>query len=163
MNTTNIHYAQLLGLVAPWVVSRVHLNVEQLRLDIFVEYDQHTGICPECGETCRVYDRSPQRVWRHLDTMQFETYLHCDPPRCECAQHGVKTMSMPWTEKYSRFTQLFEAFAISVLEGSRSIQDAGKLLRLNWHQLHSIMKRAVERGLQRREREEIAWIGLDGQ
>lgn len=161
MNTTNKHYAQLLGLVAPWVVSRVHLNVEQLRLDIFVEHDQFTGVCPECGETCRVYDRSPQRVWRHLDTMQFETYLHCDPPRCECAQHGVKTMSMPWTEKYSRFTQLFEAFAISVLEGSRSIQDAGKLLRLNWHQLHSIMKRAVERGLQRREREEIAWIGLD--
>lgn len=161
MNTTNEHYAQLLGLTAPWAVSRVHLNVEQLRLDIFVDYEQATGICPECGEPSRVYDRSPVRVWRHLDTMQFQTYLHCESPRCECARHGVRTLSLPWAGKYSRFTLLFEAFAVSVLLGSRSILDAGKLLRLNWHQLHSIMKRAVERGLQRREQEEIPWIGVD--
>ncbi len=161
MNATEEHYARLLGLVSPWKVARVKLSVEKLRVDIFVEYGQGNGTCPECGTTCRVYDRSPGRVWRHLDTMQFGTYLHCEPPRTECAEHGIKTMSMPWAGKHSRFTQLFEAFAINVMLASRSLQEAGKLLRLEWHQLHGIMKRAVERGLKRRGNDEIAWIGMD--
>ena len=140
---------------------RVKLSVEKMRVDIFVEYGELTGTCPECGAACRVYDRSPGRVWRHLDTMRFGTYLHCEPPRSECAEHGIKTMSMPWAGKHSRFTQLFEAFAINVMLASRSTQEAGKLLRLEWHQLHGIMKQAVERGLKRRGNDEIAWIGMD--
>ncbi len=161
MNETEEHYARLLGLVSPWKVMRVKLSVEKMRVDIFVEYGELTGTCPECGAACRVYDRSPGRVWRHLDTMRFGTYLHCEPPRSECAEHGIKTMSMPWAGKHSRFTQLFEAFAINVMLASRSTQEAGKLLRLEWHQLHGIMKRAVERGLKRRGNDEIAWIGMD--
>ena len=161
MNETEEHYARLLGLVSPWKVARVKLSVETMRVDIFVEHGELTGTCPECGAACRVYDRSPGRVWRHLDTMRFGTYLHCEPPRTECAEHGIKTMSMPWAGKHSRFTQLFEAFAINVMLASRSLQEAGKLLRLEWHQLHGIMKRAVERGLKRRGNDEIAWIGMD--
>ena len=161
MNTTEEHYTRLLGLEAPWAVTRVKLSVERLRLDIFVEYNQLDGICPECGKACHVYDRSPSRIWRHLDTMQFETFLYCEPPRVECEQHGVKTMSLPWAGKHSRFTQLFEAFAVNVILASKSLQDAGKLLRLSWDQLHAIMKRAVERGLERRGNDEIAWVGMD--
>lgn len=161
MDATEEHYAKLLGLDSPWRVQRVKLSVEKLRVDIFVEYGQTTGTCPECATACRVYDRSPNRMWRHLDTMQFETFLHCEPPRVECRTHGVKTMPLPWAGKHSRFTQLFEAFAIEVILASRSLKDAGDLLRLDWHPLHSIMKRAVDRGLERRENDEIAWIGMD--
>jgi len=161
MNATEEHYAKLLGLNSSWKVDRVKLNVEKLRLDIFVKHTHPRGACPECGATCRVYDLSPDRVWRHLDTMQFETFLHCEPPRVECEAHGVKTMQLPWAGKHSRFTLLFEAFAINVILASRSLKDAGNLLRLGWHPLHTIMKRAVERGLERRENDEIAWVGMD--
>ena len=161
MNTTEEHYARLLGLQAPWAVTRVRLDVERFKVHIFLDYGQTTGICPECGAECRVYDRSPGRKWRHLDTMRFETILYCEPPRVKCSEHGVKTMSLPWAGKHSRFTQLFEAFAIQVVLASRSLQDARKLLKLSWDQLHSIMKRAVERGLERRGNEEIAWVGMD--
>jgi transposase len=79
--------------------------------------------------------------------MQFETFLYCEPPRIECEKHGVKTMPLPWADKPSRFTQVFEAFAIKVIIlASRSLKDEGDLLRLGWHPLHSIIKRAVERG-----------------
>lgn len=161
MDATEEHYARLLGLESPWKVTRVKLSVEKMRVDIFIEYGELTGLCPECGEACRVYDRSPSRTWRHLDTMQFGTYLHCEPPRAECERHGIKTMRLPWAGKHSRFTQLFEVFAIKVVLASRSLKDAGDLLGLGWHSLHSIMKRAVERGLERRGREDIAWIGMD--
>ena len=161
MDATEKHYARLLGLEGPWKVTRVKLSVEKMRVDIFIEYGELTGLCPECGAACRVYDHPPGRTWRHLDTMQFGTYLHCEPPRAECARHGIKTIRLPWAGKHSRFTQLFEAFAIKVILASRSLKDAGDLLGLGWHPLHSIMKRAVERGLERRGNDKVAWIGMD--
>lgn len=161
MISTIEHYEVLLGLTSPWEVTKVDLSTEQLRVDIHVTHIGESACCPECGLSCRLYDHSPERTWRHLDTMQFETILHCRPPRVECKEHGVKTASIPWAGKHSRFTQLFEAFAVNVMTASRSLQEAGKLLRLNWKQLHDIMKRAVERGLDRRISDEIPWIGMD--
>ena len=161
MKTTEEHYANLLGLATPWKVSEVELNVSALQVKIFVMYGENTAMCPECGAVCELYDHSAQRSWRHLDTMQFETILHCEPPRVRCKEHGVKTIALPWASKHSRFTQLFEAFSIEVIQASRSLTDAQKLLRLSWDQVHLIMKRAVDRGLQRREYQEIPWVGMD--
>ena len=161
MDLTSNHYAQLLGLNPPWKVIDVHLNIQKLRVDIHVSYDGDHGCCPECGVECKVYDQSTERSWRHLDTMQFGTYLRSKSPRIKCQEHGVKTVSLPWAAKHSGFTLLFEAFAIRVLQASRSTQDAGRLLGVNWHQLQNIMDRAVERGLARRDSEEITWIGMD--
>ena len=115
----------------------------------------------ECDSECQLYDKSPSRTWRHLDTMQFATHLHSSTPRTKCSKHGVKTIALPWANKHSGFTLMFEAFAIKVLQASRSTQDAAQLLNLNWHQIQSIMDKAVARGLERREAEEVAWIGMD--
>ena len=101
------------------------------------------------------------RTWRHLDTMQFATQLHCQLPRVRCDKHGVKTVEVPWAGKNSRFTLMFEGFAIRVLIAARSIEEARKLLGLNWHQVEAIKKRAVERGLQRRDENAIPYIGID--
>lgn len=161
MDFTADHYAQLLGLKAPWKVTSVDLDIESLRVDIRVVYESDMGNCPECGKACKIYDQSAERSWRHLDTMQFSTYLHSKSPRVKCEEHGVKTIALPWATKHSGFTLLFEAFAIRVLQASRTTQAAGDLLGINWHQMQGIMERAVERGLSRREPEEMAWIGMD--
>jgi transposase len=161
MDFTANHYAQLLGLQSPWKVTSVDLDVGVLRVDIHVNYESGSGFCPECGKACKLYDQSAKRSWRHLDTMQFATHLHSQSPRIKCEEHGVKTISLPWAAKHSGFTLLFEAFAIRVLQASRSTQAAGDLLGINWHQIQTIMERAVQRGLARREPEEIAWIGMD--
>lgn len=161
MDETENHYNRLLGLSTPWSVTRVNLSTKSKRIDIFVDYKASSGPCPECGADCPLHDHSPSRVWRHLDTMQFATYLNCEPPRVCCSEHGTKTLQLPWAQKHSRFTVLFETFAIKVTEASRSVQEATTLLGIGWHQLQAIMTRAVERGLQRRGKEEIAWLGMD--
>lgn len=161
MNSTIEHYEELLGLKSPWQVTSVDLSVNSLRVDIFIEHIGETVYCPECLTSLPIYDRSPERSWRHLDTMQFETILHARLPRCKCAEHGVKTTQPPWADKHSRYTLLFEAFAIQVMTASRSLQDAGKLLKMEWHQLHKIMERAVKRGLKQRRKDEIPWVGMD--
>jgi transposase len=70
-------------------------------------------------------------------------------------------MKAPWANKSSRFTLLFEAFAIEVINSCRSIKDAPELMDLNWYQIQSIMKMGGERGLKRRESTEISWVGMD--
>lgn len=93
--------------------------------------------------------------------MQFATYLHCQLPRARCKDHGIKTVQPPWAGKHSRFTLLFERFAIRVLKAARSVEEARKLLKLNWHQVNAIKARAVERGLARREERAIPYLGID--
>jgi transposase len=45
--------------------------------------------CPDCGRPGSGYDHKPRR-WRHLDTMQFTTWIEADVPRMTCDTHGVK-------------------------------------------------------------------------
>jgi len=73
----------------------------------------------------------------------------------------VKTIAVPWADKHSRFTLLFEAFAIGVLNASANVQRAAVLLDLDWQTTHGIMQRAVKRGLKRRSLEEVQHVGID--
>ena len=155
------HYSQLLGTQVPWEISKVDLDMSAHRVDIEIEYTGVTGACPECGANCPKHDDRKPRSWRHLDTMQFATYLHCSVPRVRCKEHGAKTVNVPWAGKNSRFTLFFEGFAVRVLQAARSIEEARKLLGLNWHQVNAIKARAVQRGLSRRQAVTIAYLGID--
>lgn len=155
------HYGQLLGINSPWEIASIDLEMQEQRVDIVIEYTDNQGPCPECGAICSKHDSRKTRTWRHLDTMQFSTYLHSEVPRVRCDTHGVKTVRLPWAGKNSRFTLLFEAFAIRVLTASRSVEEARKLLGLNWHQVEAIKARAVQRGLGRRKETFIRYLGID--
>jgi transposase len=56
---------------------------------------------------------------------------------------------------------MFEGFVVRVLLACRSLSAASDLLGVSWDQLHRIMERAVERGLERRELEALRYLGLD--
>ena len=99
------HYSQLLGLVEPWTIEDIDLNVEQATLDIHIlEKDDACFSCPECGTASKLYDHAPERRWRHLDTMQFTTEIVARLPRVTCKVHGVKTVCVPWADPHARWT-----------------------------------------------------------
>ena len=152
----------MLNLIDPWLVSGVNLDTDNLRLTIIIETRTRKGLpCPKCGKVCQIEDHRKERSWRHLDTMQFETVITCRTPRINCPEHGVLSVDLPWTEAYSRFTEMFEKFAIDVILSSKSIKSAMGLLRLSWDQVNEIRERAVLRGLSRRKDEDIERIGID--
>lgn len=153
-------YATLLGLKTPWRVTNVDLKLEELEVHVFVEHDDHEWECPVCGSECGLYDHQPERTWRHLDTMQYTTMLHAAPPRIRCPEHGVKVARLPWAERNSRFTLLFERFAIDVLKMA-SVEAAAKLLKLSWDEAWRIKSRAVERGLDRKDKHPPTYVGID--
>jgi len=160
-DTLKAHYALLLGLTDDWRVDRVDLAVDRKRVEVALEYVGRRVACPECGADCPLHDHAEERTWRHLDTMQFETRLTARAPRCRCETCGVKTAVVPWADKHSRFTLLFEAFAIEVLQAASSVSAAAELIGLSWDQAHAIMERAVERGLKQRRLRGLKHVGLD--
>ena len=81
-------------------------------------------------------------------------------PRVPCPAHGIKQIAIPWAERHSRFTALFERWAIDVLRAC-SITAAAKLLRLKWAQVWGIQARAGRRGLTRRTHDVMAHLGVD--
>ena len=158
------HYGLMLGLVPPWAVVHVNLDLHEKRLVLEVEYPGgHRVPCPEpgCGEQCRIKDHREVRSWRHLDTMQFETQVRCRVPRSDCPIHGVKTIQVPWAGPRSQFTLLFERFAVEVLLSARSIKKAQELLRISWDQAQRIQELAVARGLIRRNLDALEYAGMD--
>jgi transposase len=161
MNKLTEHYRLLLGLGAAWEVSDVSLSLEEKRVEILATHVGGPVTCPECGAECTIADHAPERTWRHLDTMQFETRIRARVPRANCAVCGVKTTLVPWAGKHSRFTLMFEAFAIQVIQACGNVKSAAGLLGLDWDSVHRIMERAVDRGLERRELESLQYVGID--
>lgn len=90
-------YRALLGLTAPRTVGDVDGDLKGQRVVVRVEARPGPYPCPECGTPRPRYDSKPCG-WRHLDTMQFTTWIEADVPRVECATHGVKHLRVPWAE-----------------------------------------------------------------
>lgn len=154
-------YRQLLGLEKPWLVDRVELSVEKQRVDVFAKHEKPKAWrCPECDRPCGLHDHDEERIWRHLDSCGFQTFLHARIPRVNCSEHGVRQVRVSWAEPKARFTALFERFAIDVLLET-SIAGATTILRISWDEAHHIMERAVARGMARRPHQVPKYLGID--
>ncbi len=154
-------YQAVLGLEKPWTVNRVDLSTEKQQVDVWVEHSEgERWPCPECGELLGLYDHAAERQWRHLDTCQFVTYLHAKPPRVDCPKHGVRQVKLPWAEQKSRFTAMFERFAIDVLSEC-NVVGAARILRISWDEAWHLMERAVARGRRRKQLRAPKKIGVD--
>lgn len=156
------HSAALLGIGKPWEVKTVELKLADKRVEIELvwQWGAHAQ-CPECGRNCSIHDSAPERTWRHLDTMQFTTLIKARTPRSNCPDHGVRTMAVPWAAPQGRFTLLFERFAVEVLLACASVSQACGLLGIGWDTAQEIMRRGVERGLERRQLEGLRHLGMD--
>lgn len=154
-------YAAILGIREPWLVDRVELKLEEGEVHVYLAHEPKAEwSCAECGQRCALHDHQRERKWRHLDTCQYQTILHAEPPRTRCDAHGVRGVKLPWAEPGSHFTALFERLAIEWLRAASKKAVAG-LLRLTWDEVHGIMERAVARGLKRREAEVAPHLGVD--
>lgn len=154
-------YEALLGLKKPWRVTSVKLDSAAGRVDVWVENFPGTKWdCPECKIKASVYDHSEERVWRHLDTCQFGTYIHARMPRVKCSDHGIRQVSVPWAEPGSRFTLLYENRVIDTLKEC-DVTGVNRLTGTTWSEAWNIMEKAVSRGLRRKKISVPEYIGVD--
>lgn len=141
-------YQQILGLQSPWKVESVELKREAGEIEVRVRCEQ-TRWMSESGERLHVHGYEERR-WRHLDSCQFRTFLVAKVPRLKYPDGRTELVRVPWAEKNSRFTMLFERLAIDLLQQC-SVKAACEILRIGWDASDGIKQRAVRRGLRRRQ------------
>ena len=132
-----------------WIVKEVRTNFETKEVDILVEY---------FGKE-KIYDYAPQRRWRHLDILQYKTFINCRLPRIK-REGKVKTLSPSWADKHERHSYLFEKAVIELLLATKNQTQPANLLRCNFDLVNRIMHRATVRGLVRRRAEKEAFENL---
>ena len=67
-NSLTAHYQQIFGDTTPWVVSEVHLDMEQLVNEVRLKVKPGAiWGCPKCSERMHIKEWRTRR-WRHLDS-----------------------------------------------------------------------------------------------
>src|SRR5262245_9467255 len=154
-------YRLLRWLHTSWSVALFGLMAKEQRVEVWAGHaDGVRWTCPECAGDLPLYDHAEERTWRHLDSCQFQTYLHARPPRVECPSHGVRQVRLPWAEPRARFTSLFERLAIDGMRET-DVLGATRILRISWDEAWEIKRRAVARGRARRRPSVPARLGVD--
>jgi len=109
-------FETILGIQTPWRISCVALDTTGERVDLWAEHAETRWPCPECQQALPCHDHADERMWRHLDTCQYQTFLHARVPRVDCPTHGVRQVRVPWAEPRSRFTVLMERLVIDLIQ-----------------------------------------------
>jgi hypothetical protein len=155
-------YKSLLYLDNKWEVTSVDVNLETSIVLVHLDYLPNTGLCPFSLEDCRIYDYAPERRWRHLDTMQYQTWLVARLPRVINSDGKVSTISVPWADYSDRYTFLFCSAVIQLLQLTRNQTKTAEFFKTSFDVVNAIMRKAVERGLAKRSVDtEIKSIGID--
>jgi transposase len=154
-------FETIVGLQGPWHIARVELNTNDQRVDLWVEHESTGWPCPECGELLPGCDHAEERVWRHLDTCQFQTHLRAEIPRVQCSIHGIKQVRVPCAEPRSRFTLLMERLIIDLIQQCSTVTSACRIAGISWDEAWGVMARAVARGRARKVAQPIPYIGVD--
>ena len=154
-------YQQILGVVAPWKVVEVKLEMDAKRVTVRVEPEAKTRWGdPETGKAAHLH-KWTERKWRHLDTCQFETIIEARVPSVRHDGGKVEEVAVPWADRYQRVTRLLAQAVIVWLDACGNVDKVARIMRLDWTTVDSIMKAAVDRGLERRKKKPIDYVGVD--
>jgi len=151
-----------LGLQQPWEITGQILDTgktpHELRLIIGAKRGAKYP-CPVCGKLCSAHDFK-EMTWRHLNFFQHHCYITAKVPRINCPEHGVKRVNIPWARKGSRFTMLFEQFAMTLVK-EMPVLAAARIIGINDKRLWRIVQYYVAQALTELLLKDTHAFGLD--
>lgn len=147
---THQFFDLLLNLDEDWQVKKVEADYRLSDIKIIIEFIGKQAECPNTLEMCKLYDHAPERSWRHLDTMQYKTYISCKLPRVRNKHGKVVTVTPPWASKHERHTYLFEHAVIDLLFGTKNQTKTAELMRCGFNIINRVIHLSTERGMSRR-------------
>ena len=151
-----------LRLEAPWYIIGAEFNEEEPAIHIHVGVDKTAALCcPVCGAPTKRYGYEPkERVWRHADCLFYPCYVHCKRPRVLCDKCGTVQVNAPFERKNSRFTLLFEGYAMLLLQDVPRAR-ASRLLRCDEKSLAAILTYWVHDAVNRMDLSDTCSIAMD--
>lgn len=96
---------KILGIKAPWNLKKIEVVHVADVVRIEIDYIRNSTFpCAKCGKESKIHD-GKYREWRHLDFMQYKTYLNVKIPRTNCKECGILTLKeMPFGRMGSHYT-----------------------------------------------------------
>jgi len=151
-----------LRLEDPWYIIGAEFNEEEPAIHIHVGIDKTAALCcPVCGAPTKRYGYEPrERIQRHADCLFYPCYVHCKRPRILCDKCGTVQVNAPFERKNSRFTLLFEGYAMLLLQDVPRAR-ASRLLRCDEKSLAAILTYWVHEAVNRMDLSDICSIAMD--
>jgi transposase len=151
-----------LGLAEPWRVVKIAFSEQAHRLDLWLDFPAGSRFpCPACaGGERAVYDTA-ERVWRHLNFFQHQTFLHARQPRIECPEHGVKTVEVPWARPGAGFTLLMEAFVLLLARNGMTPRQVGRVIDEHDPRIWRILRHYVDEARAQADHSQVTAVGVD--
>ena len=160
---THQFFDLLLNLTDDWQVKDVRADYKNNEVFIDIKHIGNKKFLSDKSEGTVIYDHAPRRTWRHLDTMQYKTYINCSLPRIKDTHGKVITITPPWASKHDRHTYLFEHAVIDVLLATKNQTKTANLMRCSFNVVNRIIHNGTKRGLERRDlpKQDIKHLSLD--
>lgn len=153
-------YQRILSPPEPWFVSRVECYDNEKRVDVWLEHVPAKFRCEHCMAECAVYHHAPERAWRHLNSCEYQTFIHARIPRVTCPLCGVVNAGVPIATPRLSVTLPMECLSIKAPQEC-TMTGAEGLLGVTARKLQHIQETAVARGMERRKSEVSEIMGLD--
>jgi transposase len=115
----------------------------------------------QTGELLPIFDYRQERIWRHLDSMEHATFIHCRLPRVRTSDGKIHTVEVDWADAGISHTKKFENLCISTLQATHCQKTASELMDISDDKMCGIMHRSVARGLEKRDLSTVRKISLD--
>lgn len=157
---TESFYNLLLNLDEGWKVTGVCTDLKKGEVIIKITCDLKEIEDPETGDPCKVYDKAAERSWRHLDTLQYKSFISCRLPRIKLPSGKIKTISPSWASSHERHTYLFEHAAIDLLKATKNQTKSAELLRCGFSVINRILHLSTQRGMSRRSHSDLKFNHL---
>jgi transposase len=107
-------FEQALGVESPWFIESKTFNVQEKRLDIYINFKKGWRFpLEECGPSYPVHD-TEEKTWRHMNFFQHECHLHVRVPRVRTDEGRTITVLPPWAGRMIGFSLLFEALLLEL-------------------------------------------------
>ncbi len=117
------------------------------KIDLVVRpYKRIQQRCPHCGRKLGIYDHKDKKSvsWRANSLNGIPVYLHYQPRRVECPEHGVLTEYMPWTDDDTRSTEGFNnEVAFLAMNAPKTV--VSQFMDINWRTVGNCLKAAHDR------------------
>jgi transposase len=154
-------FTRALEIPEPWHIERLEFKKVENTSELHIELSHDRGVKFEYeGSDCPVYDHQP-RSWQHMNFFQHRCYIYCNVPRVMAPNGKVKLVSVPWAQKGSGFTLLFEAQLMNLVLGGMSVKTAGEHMGISDKRAFTIIDRNVSHALATQPLKQVRLLSID--
>lgn len=150
MDFTKDFFNIVLNFGDEWAITKVEADHKKYEVYLYLEYVQDSYQDPDTLEKATLYDHLELREWRHLDILEYKSYVRCRIPRVKCSDGKIKQVALGWTNKHDRHTYHFEIRVIDLLQITKNQTKTAEFMNCGFRLVNKIMHRSTKRGMQRR-------------